>query len=223
MLYHGTRVLEFADIREKGIEPRGEKESNWQEYPSHPDLVYLTTAYACYFAYCSLKEADLENVLLILEVDESKLDEWNMRPDEDWVARRFSSNTLASMRDKQNAALANIDLYAGYWRDCLDELGNCSHRGVIPVSALTRWATFDASRRTELSMTILDPTITEMNYKILGSFYRGLIAWIFGDEKELPHLKKDNVQGAAICTSSKIRDFWAEQSEDRSGIVVGVV
>ena len=49
-LYHGTTTKHLDKILKQGITPRHDRPSNWDKHPSREDMVYLTNAYAIYFA-----------------------------------------------------------------------------------------------------------------------------------------------------------------------------
>ena len=55
-LYHGTSSRFLDRILKHGIKPRGKGTSQWDKFPSRPDLVYLTTAYPFYFAIQAIKK-----------------------------------------------------------------------------------------------------------------------------------------------------------------------
>ncbi|MGW8177299.1 MAG: hypothetical protein ACWGQW_00660, partial [bacterium] len=53
-LYHGTSARVARKAGQQGLKPRGKRKSNW-DVPSRSDLVYLTLAYAAYFAAVASK------------------------------------------------------------------------------------------------------------------------------------------------------------------------
>jgi methionyl-tRNA synthetase len=77
-LYHGTDGRNIRRILRDGIHPRKiTRKNNWgHSVPSNPHAVYLTTAYAGYFAMLASKSG----LLGIVEVDSDKLDEDLLRP-----------------------------------------------------------------------------------------------------------------------------------------------
>lgn len=85
LLYHGTSASHLESIKKHGIRPRGfDSKGNWEHTVlSGTDKVYLTDAYAGYFAWCA---SDGEP-WLIAEVDMDKLDQALLRPDEDAIAQ----------------------------------------------------------------------------------------------------------------------------------------
>lgn len=54
-LYHGTTEAVARAALAQGLAPRAltRAKGNWDKHPSNPHAVYLTTAYAGYFAACA--------------------------------------------------------------------------------------------------------------------------------------------------------------------------
>jgi hypothetical protein len=56
----------------------------------------------------------------------------------------------------------------------------------------------------------------------MGDFYRGMIAWLFGDVQFLPQVERE--KGNAIMFPDidyqKSVDFWIRESQSREGITV---
>jgi hypothetical protein len=68
-LYHGTSLRHLKSISDKGLVPRGARPSNWKA-ASHDGSVYLSNAYALYFA----DQAQLDDEgLLLVEVETDRL------------------------------------------------------------------------------------------------------------------------------------------------------
>jgi len=74
-LYHGTNSLFVEKCLKTGIAPRGFKKTNWKDYPSRSDLVYLTDAYPFYFAICATKKKNQNPVVLEIDADQAKTEE----------------------------------------------------------------------------------------------------------------------------------------------------
>lgn len=187
-LYHGTSERKLPSILQQGIKPRHKGAGNWcHSIESNPDFTYLTNAYALYFAGNAVKGGER---LAVIEVDADRLDPLRLAPDEDWLEQ-------ATRGQDRPGALAPADkpmkyrtrwyrrrlknvLGTGYWQQSLNGLGTCNHYGTIPVVALTRVALveFDTYMRLLLEGG-LDPSISLMNYKIVGQKYRNASAWLF--------------------------------------------
>lgn len=185
-LYHGTRENVAQQAVTKGLEPRGKKRGNWRHtILSRNDAVYLTVCYAMYFAVNATKE---NQKAAIVEVDSNKLNPWLLAPDEDTLEQinRGRDKLPGSFDIKKRTQWyrKRLDNYTGrgQWEASIKALGNCCYLTAIPAEAITRIALIDLNEAPVLKILSMDPTITTMNYYILGRKYRGLTKWIFGDE-----------------------------------------
>lgn len=213
LLYHGTSALNLDSILKKGILPRGRKKGNWEEFPSHKKLVYLTKAYPFYFAGCSLKKSEKA---LVLEIDTDLLDENNLFPDEDFIAQSSGDQFGKTSKIRQANILRQLDGLRHYWKLSLEKIGNCGHLGTILPKAIVRYCLFDTRERKDITLQMMDPSISTINYFFCGEQYRGMVAWMFGDVASLP----DDTNGLIGENWQKRRDFIKKQSDDRSGIEV---
>lgn len=89
-LYHGTTEAVARKALTEGLVPRGALgiESTW-DVESHPECIYLTNAYAGYFAANATELGDRWG---IVEIDSEALCERYLLPDEDFLeqaTRRF--------------------------------------------------------------------------------------------------------------------------------------
>lgn len=188
-LYHGTSSHNLHAISKKGIIPRGERKGNWKHtVDSHANAVYLTNAYAVFFANAAC--TGNEN-LAILEVDTDKLNPFAFAPDEDFLeqAGRGHDGFTGDMksrtrkyRDIQHRFMGSLD--DAPIASSLKHLGNCVYFGNVPQEAITRVAVLDLKGGEDAKKFIydtFDPTITLMNYKILGASYRNSLRWLFNE------------------------------------------
>lgn len=180
-LYHGTTTKMLASILPAGLRPRGRRKGNWKEYPSRPDMVYLTTAYAPYFA---LHRASERNKGVIVEVDASRLDPDLLHPDEDWVAQCLAHQRHQPLAKVHEDVRANLQDYQHHALDSLEAMGNIAYRGVVPPQAISRYAIIPYRLYSPLFWIALDPCISPLNYKFCGAKYRSLISWIMGDRED---------------------------------------
>lgn len=179
ILYHGTTSSALLTILEKGIQPRGAKDSIWDKCPSRPDCVYLTNAYGFYYAGNAVAE---KGDMLILEV-EVKTD--LLLPDEDFIEQAMRSgmetdvdyNMLAVTWDIRD----NLPDYKRYWCDSLAGLGNAAHQGIIYPGQIKRYAVVSDMA---FGMSF-DPTICLANYSIMGAYYRNSMKWLFDPDCEM--------------------------------------
>lgn len=194
ILYHGTSESNLNKILEQGsIQPRGTAgKSNWEHtIISSPDRVYLTTAYAGYFAANVSKENER---WAIIEIDTDFLDEDNFFPDEDVIAqiayRSKDFNEVWGDKPVKEYSLLeltkyvreHIYLWKDKWPDSIQAMGTCSYKGDIPVAAIIRYALFDPKSNFQMAMSAQDPTITTLNYQIKGATYKAITKWLMGEE-----------------------------------------
>lgn len=176
LLAHGTSSKNLDDILKNGLVPRGEKVSCWEECPSHPDRVYLSNAYAFYFAHNFIKD---DEDALIVEVD---VDQKNLYPDEDFLGQVTDNATFNLPSD---ATLIDRTMWIRdrledmprakriYYADMsLENIGNASHEGPIPVSRIRRMARIPGKDCVRLVLMEFDPIIATINYRLLGENYR---------------------------------------------------
>lgn len=177
ILYHGTNTDNLDKILEDGLCPRGNNKGNWEHtIRSRNDMVYLTNSYAVYFAMCSIpKDSKASPVVLEVEVDTKSL-----YPDEDFMEQATRNNAMwqdyfmsiehEDMTARTEYFRDNISEFQDDYTNSLKYLGNACYLGEIKPESIKRYSVLDDSKVWEHS----DPTITLMNYKILGSKYRKL-------------------------------------------------
>lgn len=179
-LYHGTSAKHLESILGKGIQPRGRRKGNWKEFPSRKDMVYLTNAYAPFFAVQSSED----HKALILELDLDRLDMDKIYPDEDFIAQALAMQTKRPLDVVHDEIRETLENFQHHSMDSLNALGNCSHKGRIPASAITRYCLVDFEKRPDLAIMSMDPSISIMNYRFCGGKYRSVISWLFGDRAD---------------------------------------
>jgi len=213
-IYHGTAMKFTKEILAEGIQPRSvsKMESNWEDYPSHSGMVYLSTAYPFYFA---LTHSAKSRKVVTFEVDLDKLDKRKLYPDEDFISQ--------SCRDVPNHEYYrnNLSKYQQFWSDSLAGIGNVAYKGTIKREWITRYCVFDLKARPHLAMDFLDPTITILNYRFLAWRYLGLVKWMFGDVELLPQITSANPMNVLREDGMPgHREHFMKESKDRTGIKV---
>jgi hypothetical protein len=190
-LYHGTSAAIARKALDEGLLPRRDtgRASHWTECPSREDLVYLTTAYAGYFACNATDELEPWGIVEI-DTDTDLLELLdNLVPDEDWLEQgcRAAPDLPTAYRaldmEGRTAYWRERLTRLGYlWEQSVESLGNCAHVGPIPPEAITRVAIFDPRSNPNIAITAVDPTISILNYRICQGKYHALIRWFMGEE-----------------------------------------
>lgn len=212
-LYHGTSAKHLTAILTDGIKPREELQAdgkvthrpgNWQEYPSIPDMVYLTTCYPLFFANTATEEAGED--LVVFEIDLDDLDHDNLFPDEDVISQSLlheeqKEDPDITLEDVHNGVVeTGIDSWQHLWERAMEVLGNVGHRGTIPPEKIKRYCVIHMDKmkgRWNLISSMMDPMIMPMNFQIKGWFYTQFVQWCFGDVDVLPHYTEcENVLGS---------------------------
>ena len=174
ILYHGTSSRFIHDILEHGIKCRREKDSLWLAHPSCADRVYLTNAYAVFFAKAAAD--DVGGQPMILEVDVSDR-MCNLVPDED-VMGQVEWADLPELRDM------SLKQCTEYWKlrthelhhfadFSLEQLGTVAHMGDIPAEDINTHLVLDWENPAIIGH---DPMISLQNFKILGADYQDALA-----------------------------------------------
>ena len=169
-LYHGTTAEAAKQILKEGFVP--DKKYNWQ-VKSKKGFVYLSKAYAPFYAMNAKSRSKYRAIV------QTCVPEDNLYPEDDFLL-------IALKKPMTQKGLDTIDLtdYKELYRNSLDYLGNASAKPEdIRVIGIRE---FDASH---LLMTC-DPSITPMNYKICGAYYKGLTKWIYDgkDHEKFPRM-----------------------------------
>ena len=178
-LYHGTSERHLDAILRDGLKPRGRKRGNWKAYPSIPGHVYLTEAYAGYFATVAAKKGERALIVEVCLEDDSRL-----YPDEDFIAQALAAQANRPISDFHDEVKKTIAYYRDYVQASLDGLGNASHQGVIPPSAISRYVLIDMKKQRDTVLVAIDPVISPLNYRFCGEKYRSINSWFFGDRSD---------------------------------------
>ncbi len=185
-LYHGTTEAVARLALTEGLKPRrATGKDNWAHtVNSSPDCVYLTTAYAAYFAINACGDNDRP---AIIEIDTDGL-ESRLLPDEDFLEQgtrgKVFTNPLFKGMPKDNMERrtrwfrARLRKFAHLWESSIKHLGTCGSWGGVPAEYITRVVTWNAEKAPGLNMACIDPTITLINYQICADKYIALNKWI---------------------------------------------
>lgn len=233
LLYHGTSVRHLNQILKEGLKPRRSKAGNWKyTIESNSKAVYLTTAYAIYFAENACRKDD---DLLIFEIESDRLNYFLFAPDEDFLEQStrkhpaFDSVPGTHPYDmKKRTRWFRQHAFSRYqeaWNLSVENMGTCCYYGEIPISAFTRYAIIPRSNMAiRLSS---DPVVCPINYQILGWRYKNLLAHIFGDNvethpeelmnnyKSIKELPRDGIKVEVLKMKSEIKNIDLTDSHEK--------
>ena len=175
----------MGDILRSGIQPRDCSgcKGQWEDYPSRPDLVYLTAAYPLYFALNAGAGVGDDNVAII-EVAADELPVSLLLPDEDFIAQGLAQQSGVALSSVHDEVRESLEGYAHHALDSVRYLGNVAFKGVVPVSAITRYCVLDPAKQQRLAWAGIDPVISPLNYHFCGAKYRSMVAYLFGDRPD---------------------------------------
>lgn len=191
-IYHGTTETVARAALTQGLAPRAHTQTkgNWEACPSNEKAIYLTDAYAGYFAACASDEGSKWG---LVEIETERLDRRLLVPDEDWLEQatrgqkappEWGLNRLRRMESRTRWFRQRLEAFAHLWTESIEGLGNCAYLGAIPASAVTRVCVFDPRANPMVAMACLDPIISLMNYRIVGDKYRALTALMFASDED---------------------------------------
>lgn len=246
LLYHGTKASVARKALTEGLRPRSETglPSHWEENkaPSNPDAIYLTVAYAGYFAHAADEDGEGWG---IVEVDTDRLDASLFVPDEDFLEQATRNQEVpsddpfwrdlaeaTSMEERTAWYRENITLFAHLWGNSLEGLGNCAYQGSIPPEAITRVTVYDPKSNPTMTLAALDPLIIIINFRICGAKYKEITRWLAGYEGNpnvmspicLPvGIEIDNAPASFqpyLATLRRQTEEFAKILADRDGITI---
>lgn len=230
-LYHGTVARHLPSILTEGIRPRGKgKRGNWKHtVESHPECVYMSTAYAPYFAGCAMKGKE---ALAVLEIDTDKLAPWLLCPDEDFLefaTRNTGPGPVGKpMVERVRWFRKRLREYSDNWKLSVQHMGNCCFYGTVPASSITRLVTYPAAVQTRMTVHGMDPVVSPLNYSVVGHRHRNYTKWLLGDplepdpfdpgEEKLAAMEKLDPEGAA--TMRRMAQHSRMEGLERKGVEV---
>lgn len=160
ILYHGTSVEAALQISKSGFKTG--KKYNWH-VKSSKGFVFLSLAYAPFFAQMAKSKNNKERALIKCFVEETDL-----FPDDDFVMFALGKPIYTEKDLKDNS----IWLYKDHYKESLKFLGNAC--ALPPAIRVLGVASFSIKKL----LYVCDPTITPINYQIMGDYYKKLTEWI---------------------------------------------
>ncbi len=224
-LYHGTSSRFLDKIKREGIKPRAARKGNWgHTVHSNPRAVYLTNAYSLYYAFSATNARKIEPGL-ILEIDSNKLNPFLFSPDEDFLQQATRSSEdwapVHALDKKEEWGSTkwfrdNLEkrwMGTEAWEQSVEHMGNCCYFGTIPRKAITRYAVVN-----DIVSWIMwsDPTISIMNFRFMGEYYKALSAKVFGDDVKWEGIN-GHYQMPPAEQLAKVEVYDMEEQLDKTG------
>lgn len=228
-LYHGTTSRHLEAILKDGLLPRADRKSNWQA-ESCDEVVYLTKTYGLHFA--ATARQDKTEDLVIIEIDTDLLpDAEALFADEDalWFAWRAGLMREQDIEDwvYDEPMEKQAQYFAGFlenfahegftWDWSLKTIGNCTYKGTIPPSAITRVVSYEAA--TGWWFAFHDPQVAPSNFKFCGPEYEATQLVVMDRLEEAKEVKMmlpmfmslDAVNEMCRGHRRKLRDFEVDR------------
>jgi hypothetical protein len=178
ILYHGTSEKNAKQIEKEGFVSG--KKYNWK-VKSKKGFVYLSTAYAPFFAMASDKKCD--GLALIKVEVESK----DCYPEDDFLMCIAKQQKFPNYTQEEFKRI-NLEDYKKLWKASLEYMGNVAVRpDKIKILGVKYF-------NGEKLLWKCDPVICPLNFKIMGDYYKELTEWIF-DGKDYMKFKGFGLNG----------------------------
>ena len=192
ILYHGTDIETAKKISKSGLKPT---KSHWDNCPSHDDHVYLTDTFPIRYGISKSTSSDLdEQKISVVRIN---ISEDNLYPDEDYLAqipKQFYNQMgldikIADMEliEKTIYYRDNIEKYKHLWKNSLEMLGTCSHKGRIKIKHIT---------------DIFNIQISELTHHL--NAYAEINFGYFNEYKHYHQLELDKILGKKLDISKEI-------------------
>ena len=180
-IYHGTSERYLPKILREGLKPRKPGTvGNWDKAISGYGRVYLSSAYALFYAMHAVSRS--ADRAVVLKIDADKMDPTRFLPDEDWLKQLLptesSSTTPGRLKKARSLAFEYPHLA---WRS-LEEHGTIAYNGVVNPRAIEEVALIEAKALTKIVLRGYDPTVNTLNMAIMGDIHKGWHRWLFGEK-----------------------------------------
>jgi hypothetical protein len=206
VLYHGTSAVNEKKILQEGLTPRKyQKHRKWKDTVP-PEFVYLTDTFPIFFTAYRAKTRTRD--ALIVEVDASKLNEYLLYPDDDFIWHIWRMKEPERVKNIQESLIEAgkcVLLNQSIWKESLQMLGTVAHYGPIPIESIQRILRIKYKEMGINSRTFVfgmgDTTIQPITVQILRPEKQQQIRWLFGDTEQ-------------PTTMPPISDTYAKQQQE---------
>lgn len=168
IFFHGTSEKNARQIEKHGF--KSDCQYNWK-IKGKKGFVYLSTAYAPFYAMCADKEG---NGLALIKVE---VDENHLFPEDDFLMTALGKPKYTQKELDQ----IKLKDYKKYWKESVQHMGNVA---VKPQNIKILGIRYFNGKGL---LWFCDPVISPINYKVCGEYYKKLSEWIYAgkDFKEM--------------------------------------
>ena len=181
-LYHGTSSKHLQSIIKYGLKPRGDQNSNWST-ASQKQYVYLTSTYPLYFASQAVSG---KQKYLIIEVDETMVDENYCYPDDDFIWWCYSKQ--AKNRPTLEEAGKLVQFNQNLWQKSLMMIGCIAYKNNIPFNAIKRILQIDFNKMNSqermLFLSFIDVSVTPVAFPCRKKSFEKQLGYLFSEKDE---------------------------------------
>ncbi len=199
-IFHGTTTEHLDDIIKNGLKPRNKtkrKKSNWS-LASRLNHVYLSLSYSGYFAICALdKKFKYEPVILKIKIPKNKFN--NLYPDEDFLGQAFQPH-YPNIDLIELTKSIDLEKFKNTWPLSLEKIGNVSYKGIISTDMIVDYRIIKDKK---VLSFMFNPTITIVNYIILGKQYENLTRIQFGENLPNPLEEQEYIFETVLKSQKK--------------------
>ena len=163
ILYHGTSASKGRQIKKYGFIT--DKSYNWEVH-SKNGFVYLSYSYAPFYAMMN-KNNETDLALIRVEVKPKDL-----YPDDDYLMLALFNRSKYTQKE-----LDKIDMedYKRLGKKSLEYMGNVAVKVKVANQGIKGIRYFDGSKL----IYKVDPSITPINFVVMGKYYHDLTEWIY--------------------------------------------
>ncbi|MHB1764927.1 MAG: hypothetical protein ACYCS1_05255 [Gammaproteobacteria bacterium] len=161
ILYHGTSAINAKKIEKDGFIPN--LHYNWR-IKSKKGFVYLSSAYAPFYAMNTKTKKKDKLALVKCEVDTD-----DCYPEDDFMLYALKKPAYS----QEDLDKVDLEYWKPMWEQSLKFMGNVAVKPEkVKILGITYFDGKDLIWK-------CDPSITPMNFQIMGDYYNALSQWIF--------------------------------------------
>lgn len=228
-LYHSTTTKRFESIWAHGLVPGNGDGTMGLSWPTRPGYVYLTSANAVHYAVTAwyASGGNFHEHMLCVEVDGSQLELSLVYPDDEYIASQLG---LAPDDYKQHATRTDCDpkAHQDKWAASLSEMRSVGYAGVVPPSAISRFAIISSHAIVLTPLGNANPRASTLANLIAGDVSAALARYIFDGDSEAflaartaficaHHPEDDAAEQASAEVRSLSRSRYVTVVENRPG------